>query len=313
MHPRKIILYCGALALCGFGAFQIAGSESSAVVDVRAAQSSTADQAVRCLEPIGFLGVVIPETMVEVTAPVDGWLESVSVSLGDRLARNAIIARIDDSELAEELAEARAAVQALRAEEEHAALELAEARERNVRRRRIVDKGASVLSDEEVSEAEYKERYAAQRLRAARARTAERQAYINKLGKRQNDTVIRAPFAGRVAIQYVSAGATVAKGAPIVRLVHSDGLWVRFAVPENRVSSVALGAKLAVRLTQLEITTDAVVDKIAPEVDAASRMIVAEARLTEYQGSQDTLSGQMVRVMPVDNDQHRTCVRPAAH
>ena len=63
----------------------------------------------------GHIGVLLARRALEVSAEVEGRLESVDVEVGDRLAPGDIIATIDTSEVEQELASARAALAAARA------------------------------------------------------------------------------------------------------------------------------------------------------------------------------------------------------
>jgi multidrug efflux pump subunit AcrA (membrane-fusion protein) len=85
------------------------------------------------------------------------------------------------------------------------------------------------------------------------------------------------------------------KDAPLVRLIASGTLRVRFAVPEERADSLTIGDP--VRITVGEQLLSGAVEKIAPEVDTASRMVFAEASI-EVPGTavHRIRSGQVARV-----------------
>ena len=95
-------------------------------------------------------------------------------------------------------------------------------------------------------------------------------------------------------MRYVDAGATVRKGQSIVRLIESSTLRVRFAVPEQRVEELHLGVRVRVLIGRTSV--DAIVEKLAPEIDAAARAVFAEARLDGASPS-NVRSGQEVRVL----------------
>jgi RND family efflux transporter MFP subunit len=99
--------------------------------------------------------------------------------------------------------------------------------------------------------------------------------------KRLNDATVRAPFDGSVSEKLVSPGQYLKENTPIVTLVKSKPMRLRLDIPEAGAGSVRVG-------TSLSFTTDAVpgavfqavVRELNPSLDAKSRSLVAEARLT---------------------------------
>jgi multidrug efflux pump subunit AcrA (membrane-fusion protein) len=122
------------------------------------------------------------------------------------------------------------------------------------------------------------------------------------------DTQILAPFDGTIAARYVDPGTTVSRSTPIVRVISPTSLVVRFAVPEEQAAGVAVGRKVIVRVTSVDLTADAVVERIVPEIDAALRMVVVEARMAANGDRTHPIpSGAIARVLfPTDsNDRGR--------
>lgn len=248
----------------------------------------------------GFTGVIVNRDTVDVSTRVEGLVTEVRVRLGDRVARNEVLAQLDDQQVKNELDVARALLRASRADEEKAALEHQEALERNARNQKAAELRQDALSQEELASSRYQEQYAASRLEAARARVQEQLARVAQLEQRSRDQVIRAPFDGVVTVRYVDPGASAPRGTPVVRLVSAAEMWVRFAVPEEQGPALATGQPVDVRIKDLERVLPGLIENISPEVDSASRMIIAEARLTVAPGEHPPgLSGRVVRVHPV--------------
>lgn len=245
----------------------------------------------------GFLGVVMASQTVDVAARLQGRIKHVRVRLGDRVARGDILATLDHAMLQSELASARASLQAARARAREAALALEEARARHGRWRASAAMNAGAVSVDEMADIEYQARSAAVRADAARASVAEQQARVAGLVQQIEDATVRAPFDARVAVRHVDAGATVMPGTPIARLVGASDLRVRFAVPEERGTEVAVGQQVEARLETMDLRLSGVIEKIAPEVDTASRMIFAEARVSLSQAQAEVaLAGRTARV-----------------
>jgi len=236
-------------------------------------------------------GVVVAPDLVEVAAPSGGRITMIGAQLGDRVERGAVLARIDDRNLRDELAAARAAMHALMADRDKATSELEEARERKSRSERL----SYVLSEEELAKVRYEAKYAASRLLATVAHIDEQQTKVAILERSLDEAQVRAPFAGSVAARYVGIGATVSPGTHILRLVSSEEILVRFAIPEALHAPVRVGMSIAADVETAELS--GTIDKLAPEVDAASRMIVAEARVRVPAAlSEVALVGRVARV-----------------
>jgi RND family efflux transporter MFP subunit len=103
--------------------------------------------------------------------------------------------------------------------------------------------------------------------------------------KRLNDTVVRAPFDASVAERMVSAGQYLKENTPVFSLVKAHPLRLRLDVPETASAAVRIG-------DTLRFTTEAAPDKeftatvrqMNPSLDARSRSLSAEARLTSADG-----------------------------
>jgi RND family efflux transporter MFP subunit len=299
--PGRIAAGAAIVVLCGAGLMVLrmaapalpVGEDTRAMVDGGHPGVTTLQAA-----EAGFLGVLTPGETVDVATRIDGLITRMEVRLGDHVEHNSVIAAIDDRVPRDELAMAQAGLNAALADRERAGLELAEARERHERWHAInQDGGVVVVSKEELTSLTYKEKYAAQRLKSAEAQVTEFRARVHNLERRVDESTVRAPFDGVIARRYVDQGATVRPGDQLVRLVRNGEFWVRFAIPEQKSTAVRRGQAVDVRVETLDTALSGVVEKVAPEVDGASQMIFAEARLTIPDELRDLpLSGRVVRV-----------------
>ncbi|MCU1277789.1 MAG: secretion protein HlyD family protein, partial [bacterium] len=226
----------------------------------------------------GFIGVIVAHESVDIVPRASGRIREILVRLGDRVSRDTVVARLDAAAARQELRMAEASLRAAEAEVDKATVEASQAHERAQRRSPEAANGDHLFSQEEVSDARYQEKLAGPRVMTARAAVAEKAARVKQLKGVLTDLDLRAPFDGTVSVRYVDAGAVVGPTTPILRIINPDDLWVRFAIPGDRAAGIAAGQKLRVAV---ETMTDvsAVVEKLAPEVDAASRMIIGEAKL----------------------------------
>lgn len=274
---------------------------STAVPDVPETLDAAPPESPRAAdEEPGFLGVVMAGESVDIASPRAGVLTSVHVRMGGEVARDEIVATLDDRVLRDELDAARAALDAARVAAEKTGLEVAESRERLARYERWQRSAeTAVVSDDDLAGLRYKAKYATRELDMARERITEHEARVESLSRMLADASLRAPFAGQVAARYVDPGATVQPGQPIVRLVRGQALLARFAMPAERAVAVQRGMLADVHIAELSTAITGVIENVAPEVDAASRMIMAEVRLDiPARLAREPLIGRVVRVHP---------------
>lgn len=243
-----------------------------------------------------FLGVVIARASVDLAARFDGRIRAVHVRLGDVVPAGASVASLDIPGLRFDLSMAEAEVHAAEVDQGRAVVELTQAEERLARRRAL--SAEALATGEDLAAATYQQKLAEVAVETARAQLAGKRAHVGQLRKNTDDTEIRAPFEGIVAARYVDPGANVTSATPIVRLLSAKDFFVRFAVPEESAARLSIGALVEVRLGGAALHGS--VDKVSPEVDAASRMIIVEARLDAASLDMKARSGEMARVSIVE-------------
>jgi RND family efflux transporter MFP subunit len=255
----------------------------------------------------GFLGVVVALQSVDVSARFDGTLERLDVHVGDQVKGGTPIARLDGRSIARDLAIAEAALRVAEAEHDRVGTELEDASGRRARLHLIPE----LVSREQLAAAESQERMAWARRRGSVADLAGKRARTDQLREMLRDTQIVAPFDGTIAAQYLDSGTTVSRGTPIVRMINPTSLVVRFAVPEEQAAAIAVGREVIVRVASVDLTADSVIESIGPEIDAALRMVVVEARLSANGGRPHTIpAGAIARVLFPD-DLNRQAHHPA--
>jgi len=223
----------------------------------------------------GWVGVIVARESVDVTADSQGRLAAIHVKIGDQVQRGDRIATLDTRVVAQDLEMARASLRSAEADAARAAAEAAEAKQRNDRRKANPD----FFSKEDLAQAELQTKTSASSLDAAQARVGEQRARVRQLQASVGQNEVRAPFAGRIAERFVDAGAIVSLGRPIVRLISGGDLLVRAAVPPEQARSLAVGRPVTVHIRTLGLSVPGRIERVAPEIDAASQMILIEAHL----------------------------------
>lgn len=224
----------------------------------------------------GWIGVVVARQSVDVKADSQGRLLTVRVAIGDRVRRGDPIATLDTSLATQDLEMARSQLRGAQVDERRAADELAEAEARNDRRQKNPD----FFSKEDLAQAALQAKTATAAHEVARSRVAEQEARVRQLQTSLSRNEIRAPFDGRVAERFADPGAVVGPGTPVVRLISAGDLLVRAAVPPEEARRLRVGQPVTVSLRTQGLQIPGTLERIAPEVDASSQMVLVEIHLS---------------------------------
>ncbi len=271
---------------------------------LRPVPEPVAPQAPRPQAPDQYVGVIFARQLVDIAARSDGRLEAVYVHLGDHLRPGDIIAQIESSAIRQQLDMAEASLRSAQAETRSTTVELKDAEVRHTRREGLVKAG--LVSKEELATAAVQVERARTNLEVAQARVAEQTARVKQTKELLANTVITATFEGTVAARYLDPGALVHVGSPVINLMRSEDLWVRFAAPEDRRVSMPVGASVGVHLEGLPGVIPGTIAHIAPGVDSMSQEVVVEAKLhvpAAWRGQmQPGLSGYVVATSGQQSD-----------
>ena len=227
--------------------------------------------------PDQYVGVIFARQFVDIAARSDGRLEAVYVHLGDHLRPGDVIAQIESSAIKQQLEMAAASLRSAQAEARSTNVELKDAEVRHKRREGLVKAG--LVSGEELATAAVQVERARTNLDVAQARVAEQMARVKQTKEALANTTITATFEGTVAARYLDPGAMVHVGSPVINLMRSEDLWVRFAAPEERRVTMPVGASVSVHLEGLPGVVPGTIAHIAPGVDTMSQEVVVEAKL----------------------------------
>jgi membrane fusion protein (multidrug efflux system) len=192
---------------------------------------------------------------VDITAKVSNLVTAVRFQEGQNVARGAVLVELDSQQARADLAIAEAA--------------LTESRGQFKRSRELYT--TKVLSDSQLEQIEAT-------LKANEARVASARAHVA-------DTVIRAPFAGRVGLRRVSVGSLVSPGTVITTLDDTSTIKLDFSVPETKVRAVRTGLAVnAVSAAYPGETFAGTVESIDSRVDPSTRSFTVRARVPNGAG-----------------------------
>lgn len=228
----------------------------------------------RLLAPVTwFAGAVISRDDAKLAAEVEGRLVQVA-DVGTRVQKGAVVARLDNTLLREQLTENEASVAREQAR-------LAYYTQEVERLRPLIDR--KIVTPSNLDQAVSNRDATRGELAAARARVMWAKEQLQR-------TVIRAPFAGVVTERILQPGEWAESGGAIVRLVNPRALEVQARVPAAALGFIRQGAELNL-IASPELVT-AKVRTIVPVGDDRSRLY--ELRLTLSNAKWP--AGQTVRV-----------------
>ncbi len=210
----------------------------------------------RLASQLNALGTARANEAVEVTSKTSNTVTAIRFRDGERVQQGQVLVELDGAQARADLAGAEAA----RAE---SASQLNRSKE--------------LLHTKALSEAQYDQLEATLKTNEARVAAAR---------SRLDDTVIRAPFSGRVGLRRVSLGSLVNPGATIATLDDISVIKLDFSVPENLLSGLHEGLKVSALSAAFPdrefVGTLASVDS---RVDPVTRALTVRALVPNADGS----------------------------
>jgi len=204
---------------------------------------------------LSAIGSVVAVHGVTVSADLPGIVESIEFESGRSVGAGDVLVRLDTSQ-------------------ERAQLAAAEA-ERDLTRLNL-ERSRQLLEKQVIAQAEY-DRVAAE-AKQAEAQLGEIRAKIER-------KTIRAPFGGVLGIRQVNLGQYLSAGDPVVPLQSMDPIYVNFALPQQDVASLKIGAVVRVSADGIAIPdSEGRITAINSVVDEATRNVQVQATFRNPHG-----------------------------
>jgi len=204
------------------------------------------------LEALGTAGA---NEAVDITAKVANQVTAVRFAEGQQVRRGDVLVELDGAQARADLAVAEAA--------------LAESRSQFQRSQELYT--TKVLSDQQLEQIE--------------ATFKANEARVTSARSRVGDTVIRAPFAGRVGLRRVSVGSLISPGTVITTLDDTSTIKLDFTIPETFLSIVTPGLEIAARsVAYPDASFGGRVSSVDSRVDPATRSVTVRALVPNPQG-----------------------------
>ena len=194
-------------------------------------------------------GNVVALVYAKVAAKVPGRIAEIFVEEGDRIEKDAKVARLEDVDFKSGLASSRARGAAARARTQIARAQVGELKVQIDRERPLVEKGvtAKATLDDLIA----KSSSLTASVRSAEAEAAAADAETRSLEVQLGSYLITSPIAGTVVDKLVEVGEGVSPGfgtPGVVEVVDMTSLVVEVDVPESRISQIHEGAPAEILL-----------------------------------------------------------------
>jgi RND family efflux transporter MFP subunit len=273
---RRIILLLILVTIVGIGA-TIALRQKSAVkpAPVNATAITTAPtleflpseifaaKPVELQQTLSLSGALRAVDISSVKARVAAEVREMAVREGDTVRAGQIVARMDVTEFQARVDQARGNLNAARAQ-----LDIATKNRDN--NRALVDKGFISKNAFDNSASQYA---------TAEANVEAAKGALDVVQKLVNDTVIRSPISGMVAMRYVQVGEKVSADNKLLDIVNLQKMELEAAVPTNDITNVSVGQRVTLRIEGLEPTIEGKVVRINPATQAGSRSILVYVQI----------------------------------
>jgi membrane fusion protein (multidrug efflux system) len=232
----------------------------------------------RVSQKLEALGNARANESVDISSKTSNIVTAVTFRDGERVKRGQVLVQLDDAQARADVAAAQAAVTESQSQ---------------------YDRSRELLNTQALSKSSFDQLVAT--LAANRARLGAAQA-------RFEDTVIRAPFSGRVGLRRVSVGALISPGDVITTLDDTSVIKLDFSVPENFLSSVREG--LSIRASAPAFPGRVFAGSVASidsRVDMNTRSVTVRALLANEDGA---LKPGMFLNVTLANDEREALVIP---
>ena len=232
----------------------------------------------RVSQKLEALGNARANESVDISSKSSNIVTAVTFRDGERVKRGQVLVQLDDAQARADVAAAQAAVTESQSQ---------------------YDRSRELLNTQALSKSSFDQLVAT--LAANRARLGAAQA-------RLEDTVIRAPFSGRVGLRRVSVGTLISPGDVITTLDDTSVIKLDFSVPENFLASVREGLSIRASAPAFPGRTFAgSVASIDSRVDMNTRSVTVRALLANEDG---VLKPGMFLNVTLSNDEREALVIP---
>ncbi len=221
-------------------------------------------------EQILVVGNLIGAATVEVVPRANGRLQVVDVKLGDPVRQGQVIARVEDSELREQVRGAEASYQVAQASIRQREADLKLAQNNLDRSRSLYER--QLLPQQTFDDVDARHQAALAQLDLARAQFEQTKARLDELKITLTNTQIVSPVDGFIGKRYLDPGAFASTNAPVASVVDIRTVRMVANLVERDMRRVPVGTAANVEVDAYPGETfKGRVSRVAPVFDPATR------------------------------------------
>jgi len=234
-------------------------------------------------------GTVIAHTRATISPKIQGRLVALTVDQNDTVAKDQLLARLDDSDLREQQAIAQANLEVAHAAYERAGADQKRAeavrvrakleydRQTQLRAKQVVPEATLDESRESLQVAEAEEARAAAAITEAQKQIVAAERTVDYQNAKLADTNVCCPFNGLITRRDRDVGDIVVPGASIFQLISTKDIWVSAWVDESLMATVKPGqrARIVFRSEPGKDYEGRVI-RVSPEVDPETREFLVD-------------------------------------
>lgn len=212
-----------------------------------------------------FTGTLRAVNQSSIQAQVTATATQVYVQVGQSVAKGQVLVRLNNQDNAARLAQAQANLAATQAQANLA-------KNMMQRKKRLLDQGF-------ISKVEYEQ--AAVDYQAQLESVHAQQANVNIAQKAEREGTIYSPISGVITQRQVDAGQTVTAGQTLFEIVDPNQLEIQAKLPSDMQAALKVGQQIEYTIQGNPAQLTAVLTRVSPIADPASRQIEFFARPNE--------------------------------
>lgn len=273
-NKTKYIIYVSVLVIVGLVIFYLfSGSLFSRAIEVKTT-TATLQSASKSSAVLTASGYIVAQRKAAVASKGTGRLVYLGVVEGDKVKYNQVLARIEDSDIKAQLAQAKANLKLYEAD-------LKQAETNYKRAKTLLSTNAGTQMELDAAEANYQKVLASIEVAKAGIQSAEVSL---------ENTLIRAPFDGTVLTKNADVGEVVAplaasassKGA-VVTMADMKSLQVEADVSESNIEKIKINQACEITLDAYPMDSyPGFVDKIVPTADRSKATVLVKVGFKNY-------------------------------
>jgi membrane fusion protein, multidrug efflux system len=287
----RVVALCALVTLIGAAAFLarwVPERRQRILLEAEAKQTDFARVRVRVQRPVlasSSRALVLPGTLqplqeTTLYPQTSGYIRNWNVDIGDKVKKGTLLAEIDTPELEQELRQARAQLEQMRASVVQARANNEFSRQALARYEQLTPAGLASEQDLEKQRAQAAVDSAS--ISVATATVDAQKANIDRITKLQAFAKVTAPFDGIVTSRSIDVGAlvTAGNGSPLFKVTATDPVRVFVQVPQDMAPSVRRELVATVTIREYPGRNfQGTVARTSGALDSVSRTLTAEIRI----------------------------------